>query len=223
MRLLLLNPNTNPATTEAMLALAREAAPAGAVIEGSTAGFGVPLITDAAALAVAADAVAALAANMRLDAFDGVIVAAFGDPGLHRLRALVTVPVTGIAEAGMAEAARLGPFMVVTTTPALVGAITRTASAYGHGDRFRGVRLTMGEPNEVMANETRLLTRLEAACRDAARDRTIASIVIGGGPLAAAARALRDKLPIALIEPVPAAVRLAAARAEARQRRPLGR
>ncbi len=103
MKLLLVNPNTNAATTDRMVEIAREAAPPGVVIEGATAGFGAPLITEPGALAIAADAVEALARSADTRRFDGVIVAAFGDPGLDRIRALVPCPVTGIAEAGMAD------------------------------------------------------------------------------------------------------------------------
>ncbi len=166
---------------------------------------------------------ASFATDRRLDTFDGVIVAAFGDPGLARLRASIAVPVTGIAEAGMAEAARLGPFVVVTTTPALAAAIAQSASAYGHSERFRGVRLTTGDPKDLMADRTRLVAELQTACLDAAHNPEIAAIVIGGGPLAAAARALRHKIPIPIVEPVPAAVRLAVSRARKPYRRPLGR
>ena len=103
MQFLLVNPNTNVATTERMVEIAREAAPPDAVIKGATAAFGVPLITEPSALAMAADAVEALVRSTDMRPFDGVIVAAFGDPGLDRIRALVPCRVTGIAEAGLAE------------------------------------------------------------------------------------------------------------------------
>lgn len=46
MKLLLINPNTNRATTAAMRAIAQEAAPVGVIIEAVTAPFGAPLIVD---------------------------------------------------------------------------------------------------------------------------------------------------------------------------------
>lgn len=207
-RLLLVNPNTSVATTDAMLAVARNAASDGVVIEGATARFGEPLITDEAALAVAADAVLDVP---RSPGLDGIIVAAFGDPGLDALRRSQPVPVTGIAEAAMAEAARHGRFVVVTTTPALAGPIARLADHYGHGATFAGVRLTPGDPAAAMADPARLLTALAAACMDAVRDGASA-IVIGGGPLAVAARALSQEMAVPIIEPIPAAVRLASGR-----------
>lgn len=211
MTLILVNPNTSPATTEAMLQIARQAAP-GQDIAGLTAPFGAALITGEVALAEAARAVTSLAPL--LGDGDGVIVAAFGDPGLTALRARLAVPVTGIAEAGMAEAAMGGRrFAVVTTTPDLVAAIARTAAAYGHAGHFAGTHLTPGDPLDVMADPGRLVEALDEACRRAIRDGAEA-IVIGGGPLAVAARALAGTLDVDLVEPVPAAVRLALGRAQ---------
>ena len=127
MRLALVNPNTSAETTTAMVGIAAHTAGAGAMVAGHTAGFGAALITRPAELAVAADAVAALAPEL-CDA-DAVIVAAFGDPGLDALRAALNVPVTGIAEAGMVEAAEGGRrFAVVTTTPDLRDQIAETAA-----------------------------------------------------------------------------------------------
>jgi Asp/Glu/hydantoin racemase len=225
MRLILVNPNTSSTTTEAMLALARGAAPAGMSIDGITVPFGASLITDEAALATAAEAVVALGPTLADAAVEGVIVAAFGDPGLPQLRRRLACPVSGVAEAGMAEAARDGrPFAVVTTTPNLAASICRAAEFYGHRDAFRGVRVTDGDPQDLMSDIERLTEALGSACLRALRETGAQALVIGGGPLAIAARALKHRFEALIIEPVPAAVRLAAARArEADHNRPLGR
>ena len=213
MRLLLVNPNTNAATTALMVRIAQGAAPAGVTIEGATAASGAPLILDPAMLATAAQAVQALVAVTDLTPFAGVIVAAFGDPGLAATRALTALPVTGIAEAAMAEAAEHGRFAIVTTTPLLAGAIGDRAAAYGHGDAFAGVWLTEGDAGALMAEPGRLEAALEAAIRRAMAEAAPDAVIIGGGPLAAAAAALRPRLPVPIIEPVPAAVGLAIRRA----------
>jgi Asp/Glu/hydantoin racemase len=212
-RLLLVNPNTSAATTQAMLVIAREAAPAGVAVDGLTAPFGESLITTEAALTTATEAVVALLTPERINGFDGVIIAAFGDPGLARLRNMLPVPVTGIAEASMAEAAEHGLFSVATTTPELATSITRSAFAYGHGPLFLGVALTPGDPHALMTDGARLVAALEDACWAAIRDGAQA-IVIGGGPLAVAARTLRPRIPVPIVEPVPAALRLAVTRSE---------
>ncbi|WAC26096.1 aspartate/glutamate racemase family protein [Ancylobacter sp. SL191] len=208
--LLLVNPNTNVDTTAAMLDIAR-ASLQDVRVEALTARFGAPLITNETALAEAGRAVLDLVPHMGAAA--GVIVAAFGDPGLSALRRQIAVPATGLAEAGMAEAGEAGRrFAVVTTTPELVAAIARSAEAYGHGPAFLGTFLTPGDPREVMAEPGRLVEALAKACSRAV-EAGAEAVVIGGGPLALAARALSGRRDVRLIEPLPAALRLAHRRA----------
>ncbi len=213
MKLLLANPNTSTKTTEAMLAIAREAAPAGVTIDAVTAKSGEPLIVNPAALAVAAEAVCAVVRERIDNTFHGVIVSAFGDPGLALLRASPHLPVTGIAEASMLEAARHHKFSIVTTTPELVESIEASARAYGHANALVSVRITKGDPFQLTAHPAALEEALYQACLLALREDNARAIIIGGGPLASAARRLRPRIPVPLIEPVPAAVRLAIARA----------
>ena len=210
MKLALVNPNTSPETTHLMVDILAEAAGAEVLIEGHTAQFGAPLITDPAALSVAADAVLALAPSLR-DA-DAVIVAAFGDPGLDALRDVLTVPVTGIAEAGMMEAAEEDRRLaVVTTTPDLKAKIADTARRHGHAS-FVGTWTTPGDPAALTANPTLLETALADAIQAAVREGGAEAVVIGGGPLARAARSLAGTSPVPLNEPLPAAFRLSLAR-----------
>ena len=214
MRLVLINPNTNAVTTTLMVGIARESAPPDVRIDGLTVRQGVPLITNPDMLRKAAWSVTDTLAGADLRGADGVIVAAFGDPGLMQVRATCPCPVTGIAEAGMAEAAAGGRrFAVVTTTPELAGSIATAAATYGHAPFFAGVVLTEGDPVRVMADPDRLTEALHAACRRAIDDHGADAIVIGGGPLARAARTLAALLSCPVIEPVPAAVRLAIRRA----------
>lgn len=224
MRLVLINPNTAATTTDAMLSIARATAP-DAEIDGLTATFGAALITNPADLAVASDAVEALAPEISRRQPDGVIVAAFGDPGLGPLRERLACPVTGIAEAGMAEAADGNRrFAVVTTTPHLAASIGHAADAYGLGDLFLGTSVTDGDPVQLMERADKLEAAMEAACHRAIADLGAQAIVIGGGPLAMVARQLQAQFDTPIIEPIPAAVRLAIARAGPRgQARPLCR
>jgi allantoin racemase len=215
-RFLLVNPNTTQRTTDTMVAIAREAAPEDTII-GATAAFGAPLLVDEAMLAKGAVAVEALFAAYDFAGFDGAIVAAFGDPALETVRNTCPVPVTGIAEASMLEAAGEGRrFVVATTTPLLVDAIGKRAASLGLADLFAGVRLTQGDINALMADPAALERELAAACEIAMNRDGARAIVIGGGPLAVAARALAPRFSVPIVEPIPAAVRLAQSRAAAR-------
>ena len=206
MRIALVNPNTATETTRMMVTIAKDSVGVGVEIVGHTAGFGAVLITDPEALDLAADAVAALAGD--LDNANAVIIAAFGDPGLEALRSTLSVPVTGIAEAGMAEAAHDGRrFAVVTTTPRLRGRIAETAARHGY-TTFAGTWTTDGDPAALTADAPALEAGLARAIEAAIREGSAEAVVIGGGPLAVAARSLAASAPVPLIEPVPAAVRL---------------
>lgn len=209
MRIALLNPNTSQETTKAMVEIAADAAGPVATIKGFTAQVGAPLITEPHALSLASKAVASLSPALRDT--DAVIVSAFGDPGLDALRDSLAVPVTGIAEAGMAEAAAWGRFAVVTTTPELAAQIAATAARHGHSG-FMGTWATPGDPATVMRDPTALQVALDLAILQAVAEADVSAVVIGGGPLAAAARALVATSPVPLIEPIPAAVRLSFAR-----------
>lgn len=211
MRLLVVNPNTSPATTEAMRRIAAAAAPAGVVVEGLTVARGAALITDPVALTLAAEAVAEAEEAIRARRPDAVIVAAFGDPGRVRLAERLAVPVVGIGEAGMRAGAAGGRrFAVVTTTPDLVGSITAMAEDLGLAAQFAGVALTEGDAVAVTRDATLLPHALERAGRRAIADWAVAALVIGGGPLAEAARGLAFP-GVAIVEPVPAAVAAALA------------
>lgn len=210
-RFLLLNPNTNSITTAMMLDIARETVGDQATIESVTAPRGVPVITDEPALTAAAAQVARLTELLVQGAFDDVLIAAFGDPGLTAARTCGT-PVTGLAEAAIGAAAAGGRrFSIVTTTPALDGALRRRVKAYGAKSSFAGLRYTRSGP-EGMADAERLRDELFEACTLSARQDGVGAIVIGGGPLAAAARDLRGRIDVELIEPIPTAMRAMLAR-----------
>jgi allantoin racemase len=208
MRVALVNPNTSAETTATMVVIARQWATNGMLIEGITAPFGVALITNPTALAVAADAVESL--TKELATFDGVIVAAFGDPGRDRLAARLPCPVLGIVEASMEEAARRsnGRFSVVTTTPDLADSIRMTAAGYGHGQALISVRTATDDPMLLMASQMALDAALTSLIDQAIEVDQARAIVIGGGPLAQAARRLGSRFTVPIIEPIAAAIAL---------------
>lgn len=209
-RIALLNPNTNTAATETMLVSARRAMPPGVQIEGRTVRKGEPFITDAPALARAARAVQEAAADLVAEGFDAIIVAGFGDPGVAELRESLSIPVTGLGEAGIAEAARGGQrFVIVTVTPSLDASLVASAHAAAPASQFAGVRYTRGALDKVMDTPESVQKALLEACRESLAIDGAQAIVIGGGPLAFAAHQIAEHLQIPVIDPVGAAVRLA--------------
>jgi Asp/Glu/hydantoin racemase len=137
-----------------------------------------------------------------------LVVSAFGDPGIEQLRAEAAVPVVGIAEAAMAEAAAGGRrFGIATTTPGLVRAITARVDRLGHSAQYTGIRLTAGDPHELAAAPELMRERLAEAVEACITDDGAQAVIIGGGPLGEAAEALRGRFPVPVIGPIPAACR----------------
>ena len=84
-RILLINPNSLEATTAMRVAIAKSAAADGFEIVGATATRAPQMIVTPDALAAAASEVTQIA-QAHQHAFDGLIVAAFGNPGLAGIR-----------------------------------------------------------------------------------------------------------------------------------------
>ncbi len=215
-RILLINPNTSTATTAAMVSIARTAAPAGVEIEGTTAHFGASLIATEDALEIASEAVAEIL-HTQAAGFDGVVIAAFGDPGLDLAPAGMNV--VGIAQAGMHAAAEGGRrFSIVTTTSGLATPIERLVRRYGLEDRFASLRFTPGPAAALMSDPARLNDALKQAITEAREIDRAEAVVIGGGPLATAAMQLARELAMPIIEPVPSAIRRVTQRIAAQNR-----
>lgn len=213
--ILLINPNTSDATTQMMVEIARrwfaqhivgQHIAAQPVITGATVLRGAPMIVDEAALATAAEAVCDAPILAQAARADGVIVGAFGDPGIDALRARLPVPVVGIGEASMRAAAADGRrFGIATTTPRLADSIAAMVRRLGLEPRFTGARFTEGDPLALGGTPRRQEDLLAGAVEACIRDDGAQAVVIGGGPLGEAALALRERFPIPVIGPVPAA------------------
>ena len=209
-RIALINPNTSTQATALMLASARQALPEGFSVEGRTAPKGQPLITHQAALDEAAHVVADYGAQVAAEGFEALIISGFGDPGLETLRQRVSVPVHGIAEAGIAEAAQGGRcYSIVTVTPDLYDSLLLATKTHGQQGRLASIRFTQASLDAAMSTPQALEAALFDACQDAMTLDGAQAIVIGGGPLAKAARDIADCLHIPVIDPVSAAIRLA--------------
>jgi allantoin racemase len=207
LRILLINPNTSRSTTDQMVAIAGTVAPPGTDIIGVTAPRGVPMILTAHELAAAAPVVLEMGISEGAN-FDGIIVGAFGDPGLAALRERMAVPVVGIAEAAILEAAARGHrFGVATTTPALVDVIAARVRELGVADLYTGIRLTQGDPLTLVADPPGLVEALAEAVRQSISCDGAQAVIIGGGPLGRAAIALASRFTTPIIAPIPAAVR----------------
>jgi len=206
-RILLINPNSLGATTALMVAIAKSAAVAGFDIVGATATRAPQMIVSAEALEAAAAEVEEIARTHRVSP-DGIIVAAFGDPGLAGIRAAMKLPAVGIGESSMLEAAAGGRrFGVATTTPLLKSKIDALPEALGLRSRYTGTRFAEGDPQELMRDPAQLRAALAGAVEACIARDGAEAVIIGGGPLGEAARELQPMFTVPVIAPIPSAVR----------------
>lgn len=216
----LINPNTKAATTEMMVDIARGAAGRLRIgqcvsFEGHTAAAGPEMIISLNALARAAtevDKIASFLSRGSPGRPDALIVAAYGDPGLDLAEGYFPGRAFGIGTASMRAAAEGGRrFAVATTTPGLVPAIDERAQELGLTASYGGAFLTRTGPLELAADPVRQRDELADAVAMAIRIGGAEAVIIGGGPLAMAARQLASSVEVPLIEPIPAAVSAAVA------------
>jgi Asp/Glu/hydantoin racemase len=205
--ILLINPNISARTTQMMLSVARPMAPPDCTIRGCQADRGAAMIVDEAALAVSEEEVVRIGLE-QAGSIDAIIVAAFGNPGAGRLRQLLSIPIIGIGEAAIIEAATGGRrFGIATTTPGLVAAIEASVRDLGVAGAFTGVRLPAGDPLALAADPAAQDEALAAAATECVEKDGAESVIIGGGPLSESAARLRRQFHATIVEPVPAAMR----------------
>jgi len=221
MRLLLLNPNTSDALTAYMVAAARAVAAPGTEIVPATAPRGLPYIATRAEATLAGGIVLEMLAE-HAAGMDGVIIAAFGDPGLPAARELLPIPVVGMAEAAMLTACMLGRrFAIVTFSPVLVPWFEDCVAYNGLADRFAGC-CTEGSGftaiDRVQDEKEQLMIELaERAVADLGAD----VVVFAGAPLAGLAARVRDRIPVPVVDGAAASVKQAETLVALRPRKPI--
>lgn len=226
MKLLVINPNISRRVTATAVTAARAAAKPGTMIVGVTAPFGVAYVATRSENVVAAHAtLTALAGRLAKDAFDGVIIAAFTDPGLDAACELAPCPVAGMARAAIARAVKMvDRFAIVTAAPSLVAVLQDLVRAYGHAKRCVGV-VSMPAGAVDLAGDVGRSVDVLARLSETAIKKGAEAIVLGGAPLAAVANAIQSRIDRPLVEGIAAAVQeleAGRARASSRLERPIG-
>lgn len=212
MKLLLINPNTTQAMTDAIAVAARAVATPGTEIVAVQPSFGPVSIESHYDEAFAAAGVAEqvrLAAAWRPDA---VVIACFGDPGLEAAREATEAPVLGIAEAAFHAAGMLATgFSVVTTMTRTCIMAERLLQRYGADQHCRGVHGTDIPVLDLEGCGVETLQQIEDAAREAlARDRS-GAIVLGCAGMAPLCATLSQRLGVPVIDGVAVAVKFAEA------------
>lgn len=212
MRLLLINPNTSGAMTEAIAAAARAVAASGTEVRAVHPSFGPVTIESHYDEVFAAAGVAEqlrLATTWRPDA---VVVACFGDPGLDAARELTDAPVLGIAEAAFQAASMLSTgYSVVTTMKRTCIMAERLVQRYGQHQHCRGIHGTDIPVLDLECCDPVTLQSIEQAARTALAQDGSGAIVLGCAGMAPLCAELSQRLGVPVIDGVAVAVKFAEA------------
>ncbi len=209
MRLLLLNPNTSTGVTELIDRAARAVAGPHTEITSLTAPRGVPYIATRAEAVIGGAVALEMLAECHGE-YDAAVIAAFGDPGLGGARELFSLPVVGLAEAGMLTACMLGRrFSIVTFAQALAPWYEECIEWHGLRERCGGINTLDGHFTAIdSVQEEKQDLLVELAHKAIAKDDTDV-IVLAGAPLAGLADKIADRVPVPVIDCVSAAVKQA--------------
>src|SRR5690606_9833240 len=107
MNILLVNPNISESVTQLIESEAKRAASPTTQVFTKTVQTGVAYIETPGEAVVAAYASFELLAQCHQE-YDGIVIAAFGDPGVSQAKEVFPVPVIGLTEAALASAFLLG-------------------------------------------------------------------------------------------------------------------
>lgn len=209
-QLLVINPNTSVSVSSLLATHVQAAAGAKAQVRTVTARFGAPYIIDEASYAVAAHATldawaCALAPGSPAPSSwqpDAVLIGCFGDPGLLALRESSPVPVTGLAEAAFATAARLGRFAVVTGGERWGPMLQRLAQALGFASQLAGIHTVSATGGQLAADPAAAHPLLAQACREATERFGADAVILGGAGLAGMAGAIQPGVGVPVIDSV---------------------
>lgn len=206
MRLLVLNPNTSQSVSDLILNEACRAASPQVQLDVLTAPFGVAYIETRLEATIGAYAATCMAAEHHAS-YDGLIVAAFGDPGLHGIKELLDKPIVGLTEAALMSACLLGQRFSIIAISSRIRAWYAECVAYnGLSSRLASVR-NLDKPlaniGSVQEDHGEQLKRL---CMQVVEQDGADVVILAGAPLAGLARKLHDALPVPVVDGVSSAV-----------------
>jgi len=208
MKLLVINPNISDEVSQLIRAEAERSAAPGTEIVVSTAASGFEYIETRMESIVAAGAVAELVAEQH-GSYDGVVVAAFGDPGMPALKELVDEPVVGITEAAMCAAAMLGQrFSIIAISQRIRPWYQDAVERFGFGGRLASLRSLTDELGDIGAVQDDFREALLGLGLRAVREDGADSVILAGAPLAGLGRELAAQIPVPVVDGIGAGVRM---------------
>ncbi len=207
MQILVINPNISQSVTDLIEAEARRTASPDTTLKMATAQFGVAYIETRFEALVGGYATACAAAE-HAGQFDGVVVAAFGDPGLAAMKELFDVPVVGMTEAALASACLLGQrFSIIAISNRIQAWYRECVAANGLSSRLASVRSLQEPLRDIGSVQEDHAARLEEMSLQAVQQDGADVIIVAGAPLAGLARSLKGRIPVPVVDGVSSAIR----------------
>ncbi|MET3936818.1 aspartate/glutamate racemase family protein [Arthrobacter sp. OAP107] len=211
MKLLVINPNISDDVTALIESEARRSASPGTELVVRTAGHGVEYIETRFESLIAAGAVAEIIAEHH-GQVDGVVVAAFGDPGMPALKELADVPVIGITEAALCAAALQGHrFSIIAISDRIRPWYLDCVERFGLGGRLASIRSINETLNAIGSVQRDFKETLLALSRRAVAEDGADVVILAGAPLAGLARELQGQIPVPVVDGISAGIRMAEA------------
>lgn len=219
MKLLVINPNISDDVTALIEAEALRSASPGTELLVRTAGYGVEYIETRFESLIAAGAVAEIIAEYTRDgasvdggSFDGVVVAAFGDPGMPALKELADVSVIGITEAALCAAALQGHrFSIIAISDRIRPWYRDCVERFGLGGRLASIRSINEALTGIASVQQDFKATLLALSRQAVTEDGADVVILAGAPLAGLARELRGQIGVPVVDGISAGIRMAEA------------
>lgn len=219
MKLLVINPNISSDVTALIESEARRSASPGTELVVRTAGHGVEYIETRFEALIAAGAVAEIIAEYTGSAsgggtsgggIDGVVVAAFGDPGMPALKELADVPVIGITEAALCAAALQGHrFSIIAISDRIRPWYQDCVERFGLGGRLASIRSINEALNGIGSVQEDFKETLLALSRQAVTEDGADVVILAGAPLAGLARELAGQIPVPVVDGISAGIQMA--------------
>lgn len=211
MRLLVVNPNISEDVTDLIRAEAERSAAPSTELLVRTAPRGVEYIETRFEALLAAEAVAEVIAEHH-DEADGVVVAAFGDPGLPALKELVDVPVIGITEAALCAAALQGHrFSIIAISDRITAWYRECVERFGFDGRLASIRSIKETLRGIGTVQEDFRPTLVELARLAVAEDSADVVILAGAPLAGLARDVASEIPVPVVDGIGAGIRLAEA------------
>lgn len=207
MRILVINPNTSESVTALIAKEASRAASSSTDLTFATASIGMEYIETRLEALIGGYASACIAAE-RHGTYDGIVIAAFGDPGLLGIKELCTVPVVGMTEAALASASLLGQrFSIIAISSRIKAWYLETVERSHLTSRLASIRSLQNPLRDIGSVQEDYSDLLIELAKLAVNEDGADSIILAGAPLAGLARKLKNELPVPVVDGVSSAVK----------------